>query len=81
MTKKERDRMSEERICFVCLGKIPDGDGTYDGELGILTHSSECSDISDKARRSFEQSSRGRWRPPGQVRKILEDRRKMDPKG
>jgi len=73
--RKERYRMAVARICFVCRKPIPYDDGTFHGELAILTHDGACTERVDSLRRIHDRSSRGRWRPIGELLRLVEEQR------
>jgi predicted nucleic acid-binding Zn ribbon protein len=60
------------RLCFVCGVMIPErnGQGVYHAGYGFLTHRGACSAAVEQEERVYDRS-RGRWRPPAEVRQRL----------
>lgn len=49
-----------ERRCYLCLRQIPDGEGVFWSDLGILVCAGECHERASDERRLCEGSRRGR---------------------
>jgi hypothetical protein len=63
--------LAAERICLVCRARIPEEDGVWHMDLGLLTHWDECMDIASAARRSYDRSPRGRRHPRAEVLRVI----------
>lgn len=63
------------RVCFVCLEKVAERQGTMDWDLGIITHRGPCSSIVDQERKDRTHSRRGRFRSREEVLARLVARR------
>lgn len=59
------------RVCPLCNRVIPERDGVYHADLGILVCQGACSERVDSSRRIYDRSAKGRWRPRREVLREL----------
>lgn len=63
--KREARQLASRDICFVCLQPVRGG--VYHAWLGCITHLGECQERMRAEYRVYDRSTRGRWRPVGEV--------------
>jgi len=60
---KLTDYYFKKRICPLCKLLMPASRAVYHADLGLLVCQGKCSERIDGARRVYDKSERGRWRP------------------
>jgi hypothetical protein len=61
--------LEERRVCRICDGEVPPGQGVHFAWLGVLLHEGQCYNVLKACLRIYDRSTRGRWRQG--KRKIL----------
>jgi hypothetical protein len=78
-TPAQRRKMMKDRICYFCLEPIAEAGAVWHGSLGILAHRGDCSDVVNSLYKDYSRSKRGRFRPVGTVRQLVEEARSSTP--
>ena len=66
-TWRDRERLFEARVCYVCRLPIADAMGLYHHDLDLLAHREICAELVAAERRCYERSRQGRQRPAAEV--------------
>jgi hypothetical protein len=73
---KPRYDWQDQRRCFVCLERVPEGQAVHHTDLAITTHRAPhpCGELVDGMRKTHERSQQGRTLPRVQVLSTLMER-------